>query len=73
VEALDHVSKCLGNTRTVCKKYYVHPLLLELYEKRKLSQYTSELNKIEKNDHLTGYTSQERVLMKILKAANKKN
>lgn len=32
VIALDSVSKHLGNTRTVCKKYYVHPLVLSLYE-----------------------------------------
>ncbi len=35
VEVLDSVSKQLGNTRTVCKKYYVHPLILNLYESKK--------------------------------------
>ena len=37
VEALDEVSKKLGNTRTVCKKYYVHPGLIGLYEQNKLA------------------------------------
>jgi DNA topoisomerase-1 len=31
VRALDEVSKRLGNTRTVCRKYYVHPALLDAY------------------------------------------
>ncbi|RYY55293.1 MAG: DNA topoisomerase IB [Chitinophagaceae bacterium] len=36
VEVLDQVAEKLGNTRTVCKKYYVHPLLIDLYEGGKL-------------------------------------
>ena len=38
VAVLDKVSEQLGNTRTVCKKYYVHPSLLELYETGKLEK-----------------------------------
>lgn len=64
--ALDEVSKKLGNTRTVCKKYYVHPGIIELYEQNGLQKYLKELDDIEKSDNLTGYTSEERVLMKIL-------
>jgi DNA topoisomerase-1 len=66
VAALDEVSKKLGNTRTVCKKYYVHPGIIELYEHNNLSKYLKELDNIEKSDNLTGLTSEERVLMKIL-------
>jgi DNA topoisomerase I len=36
---LDAVAAHLGNTRTVCKKYYVHPLILSLYEAGELHQY----------------------------------
>jgi len=64
--ALDEVSKKLGNTRTVCKKYYVHPGIIELYEKNTLHKYLQELDDIEKADNLSGLTSAERVLMKIL-------
>lgn len=67
VTALDEVSKKLGNTRTVCKKYYVHPGIIKLYEEKNLDRYLKELDKIEKPDELTGLTSEERVLMKILK------
>lgn len=31
LQALDAVCKRLGNTRTVCRKYYVHPALIEAY------------------------------------------
>ncbi len=31
VRAVDEVSERLGNTRAVCRKYYVHPSLLEAY------------------------------------------
>src|SRR6185503_6412713 len=41
IAVLDKVSEQLGNTRTVCKKYYVHPLLLELYEDGKLDKWLS--------------------------------
>jgi DNA topoisomerase-1 len=39
VEVTDSVAKKLGNTRAVCKKYYVHPCLFSLYEEEKLGKY----------------------------------
>jgi DNA topoisomerase-1 len=67
VAALDEVSAKLGNTRTVCKKYYVHPGIIRLYEEKSLQKYLDELDKIEHPDDLAGLTSEEKVLMKILK------
>ncbi len=69
VEALDMVAKQLGNTRNVCKKYYVHPLVISLYESRNLQQYLSDLEKIEVDDNKAGLTPEEQVLMRILEAA----
>lgn len=68
IDALDRVSQKLGNTRTVCKKYYVHPLVLELYENGELSRYLDILKKPAKITP-TGLTMEEKVLMKILKSA----
>jgi DNA topoisomerase-1 len=31
VRAIDQVAKHLGNTRAVCRKYYVHPVIIEAY------------------------------------------
>ena len=66
VTALDEVRKKLGNNRTVFKKYYVHPGIIKLYEEKNLNKYLEELEKIEKPDELTGLTTEEKVLMKIL-------
>jgi DNA topoisomerase-1 len=68
IEALDIVSEHLGNTRTVCKKYYVHPLILSLYESKKLEKYISELEKIEKDNDKNTLSSEEKVVMKILES-----
>jgi DNA topoisomerase-1 len=67
VEALDKVSKKLGNTRTVCKKYYVHPGLLKLYEDNSLKQYTDKLDEIEDPKIPGELTPSEEILMKVLK------
>jgi DNA topoisomerase-1 len=71
VAALDEVSVKLGNTRTVCKKYYVHPVLIELYEQHHLNKYLKELEMLEKPDNITGLTAEEQVLMKILQSFHK--
>ena len=69
VEVLDKVAKNLGNTRTVCKKYYVHPLIIELYEKQSLTKYFKQLEKMEKDDDKAGLTPEEQLIMKILEQA----
>jgi DNA topoisomerase-1 len=33
VQAIDHTASRLGNTRTVCRKYYIHPVLIAAYLK----------------------------------------
>ncbi|MEO6904967.1 MAG: DNA topoisomerase IB, partial [Ginsengibacter sp.] len=68
VEALDAVSAHLGNTRTVCRKYYVHPLILSLYESRQLEKYIGQLDKIEKDDGKASLSTEEKVVMKILES-----
>lgn len=67
-EALDMVSKHLGNTRNVCKKYYVHPVILSLYESNSLEKYLLQLDKINENDNKTDLTIEEKIVMKILES-----
>jgi len=66
VEAIDIVSEQLGNTRSVCKKYYVHPLILSLYESKKLEKYIHQLDQIEKDDGKASLSPEEKIVMKIL-------
>jgi DNA topoisomerase-1 len=64
--ALDAVAKQLGNTRTVCRKYYVHPGLLDLYESGKLAPY---LKRCGDGQQGSGLSPTEEVLMCILKSS----
>ena len=66
VEALNSVSEKLGNTSSVCKKYYVHPLLISLYENNKLGKYLNEMNEEVKKKR-GGLNSDEMLLLKIFK------
>lgn len=66
VSALDKVACLLGNTRAVCKKYYVHPLILQLYETQSLNKYLKQLDTIEKNDNKAGLTYEEQVILALL-------
>ncbi len=65
---LDSVSNKLGNTRSVCRKYYVHPGLVSLYEEKKLLAYLRDLDRLENNENdNVGLAADETVLMKILR------
>ena len=44
ISVLDEVAVNLGNTRTVCKKYYVHPTVIKSYEEGRLFKYIKELD-----------------------------
>jgi DNA topoisomerase I len=37
--AYDEVANALGNTRAVCRKFYVHPLLVSAYEDQSITEY----------------------------------
>ena len=48
LSAYDSAAMALGNTRNVCKKYYVHPAIIEQYEDHSIKKYF-ELAEVEKN------------------------
>lgn len=64
LRALDEVSAKLGNSRTVCRKYYVHPGLIRMYEENNIEKYLKQLDTVEAK---AGLANEERVLMNILK------
>jgi DNA topoisomerase-1 len=47
ISVLDEVAINLGNTRTVCKKYYVHPTVIKSYEDGTLFSYIKEIDEVE--------------------------
>lgn len=61
VDVLDYVSSKLGNTRTVCKKYYVHPTVIAAFEKGTIYQH-EPLQNIEGNN----LNPQEEALVRLL-------
>lgn len=58
-EVIDEVASKLGNTRTVCKKYYVHPTVIAAFEKGSIRQYKSTKNN-------TNFSPLEYALLKLL-------
>ncbi len=64
LKAYDITAKELGNTRNVCRKYYVHPLLPMYYESGDL---TAHINRIEHADEPLGFLSPtEEVLLDLI-------
>jgi len=70
VEALDIVAKQLGNTRTVCKKYYVHPIVIDHYTNKTLSRYLKNMSNEACADNIN-LTTEEKVLMKMFEDVGK--
>jgi len=69
VEALDIVAKLLGNTRAVCKKYYVHPAIIDHYSNNTLFKYLKLLETNQEEHKWAGLSAEEEILMKILEDA----
>ncbi|MEO6851270.1 MAG: DNA topoisomerase IB, partial [Mucilaginibacter sp.] len=65
VAALDVVSQHLGNTRTVCKKYYVHPTVLKSYEEGTIFKYISQLDE-DRNISTADLNMAEKALLDLL-------
>jgi DNA topoisomerase I len=70
VSAFQMVSQKLGNTVAVCRKYYVHPELVRMYQENSLETYFHRCRsaKTKKTDVLS---AEEKVLMKILQVIEK--
>ncbi|AUD01483.1 DNA topoisomerase IB [Spirosoma pollinicola] len=63
---LDQVSHQLGNTRTVCRKHYVHPQVLEAYECQDLNPYIKQKARFKQTSPY-GLDGIEKLLLKFLK------
>lgn len=67
VAIIDGVAGKLGNTRAVCKKYYIHPQLLDSYEKGDLEPWLQQLRAKRSKPASGGLHADEKVLMQFLK------
>lgn len=67
VEALDIVAGRLGNTRAVCRKYYVHPAILGHYEDNTIGKYFKRVLQSDIAGDPYELNAEEKVLMKMLK------
>ena len=61
VEVIDSVAHKLGNTRSVCKKYYIHPTVIASYENGRLVKY-----KCDETPENQGLSANERALIELL-------
>jgi DNA topoisomerase I len=64
-DAMQEVSRKLGNTVAVCKNYYVHPDLVNYYQQDQLTRFFFDEKSGKKGKY--SLTHEEEVLMKILK------
>jgi DNA topoisomerase-1 len=65
ISVLDEVAVTLGNTRTVCKKYYVHPTIISSYEQGSLFKYIEALDEV-KDYRASELNTAEKALLSIL-------
>ena len=67
-EAFKRVAKDLGNTPSVCSKYYVHPQVVDLFKEDKLLTYLKKHDAGKGDQYLSGT---EKLVLKLLKAMEK--
>ncbi|MBC9933702.1 DNA topoisomerase IB [Chitinophaga qingshengii] len=69
---IDTVAAKLGNTRAVCKKYYIHPQLLDDYENNRLGPWFRKIRLQNKQPANTdGLHADEKILLSYLKQLTK--
>ncbi len=67
-KALDEAAAVLGNTRAICRKYYVHPKVIDTYECDRLHRFLARSDS--KSEMIQrGLTFEEKLVLKVLKSA----
>ena len=65
ITALDTTAEGLGNTRSVCRSYYVHPFIIEKYEEGTIVPYFNKIKEDEKHDYVS-LSSSEKALLQLV-------
>ncbi len=63
--AIDATADGLGNTRSVCRSYYIHPFIIENYQNGNIVPYFTKIKSIF-NKSNTSLSSSEKVLLKMI-------
>ncbi len=63
--SFDAAASGLGNTRAVCRSYYVHPKIVESYEDGSIVPYFDKLKKDDKKDY-TKLSETEKVMLNLI-------
>lgn len=66
LNAFDLATKALGNSRNVCRKYYVHPYIVASYENDSIQEYFKKVNQ-ERNPE-EWHSPSETALLSLLKS-----
>ena len=61
---VDHVAQALGNTKAVCRQYYIHPIILDAYSDGKLAKIYKSKQK--KSSSKFDLSPEELTLMKLI-------
>ncbi|MFI2743268.1 DNA topoisomerase IB [Zhouia sp. PK063] len=64
IQAYDAAAKALGNTRNVCKKYYVHPEVVQKYENGSIETYFRGINNRKESPY---FTKSESAILDLIK------
>jgi len=63
--AIDAAAEGLGNTRSVCRSYYVHPYITENYQNGNIVPYFDKVKDIHEENNIA-LSSSEKVLLKMI-------
>tara|TARA_R100001369_G_scaffold38246_1_gene63774 strand:- start:16153 stop:17232 length:1080 start_codon:yes stop_codon:yes gene_type:complete len=63
--AIDAAANGLGNTRSVCRSYYIHPFITENYENGSIVPYFAKVKSINEENTIS-LSSSEKVLLKMI-------
>ena len=66
LKAFDASAKGLGNTRAVCRSYYVHPKIINSYESGEIVPYFNKV-KEEKTQNYVALSETEKVILEMIK------
>ncbi|RKS50465.1 DNA topoisomerase-1 [Gillisia mitskevichiae] len=67
LEAIDAAAHGLGNTRSVCRSYYVHPFITENYENGQIVSYFNKI-KEEEFSNSSSLSSSEKIMLDMISA-----